>query len=174
VSLAVASGSCREIDNVALNLAQRVASPGLDLVGSLVGLIGTAEVAAGIALGMVVARARRYPRAALIPLFIAVTVIVESVLKLAVAQVPPPPDHVRTVQVLPLISVPFAHSFPSGHVARAAFLLRITNGIPTWLVVAGIVLMALTRIYLGEHWLSDTVGGAVLGLGVANVVRRLA
>jgi undecaprenyl-diphosphatase len=27
------------------------------------------------------------------------------------------------------------------------------------------ILMALTRIYLGEHWASDVVGGSLLGAG---------
>ncbi len=63
-------------------------------------------------------------------------------------------------------------SFPSGHVANAAtiavalaFILR-----RTWVWVAGVVyviLMALSRTYLGAHWVSDTVGGAVLGGAVA-------
>jgi hypothetical protein len=46
--------------------------------------------------------------------------------------------------------------------------LRIAHGVPTWAVVPGIALMALTRLYLGEHWLSDVVGGLALGLGVAE------
>lgn len=63
-------------------------------------------------------------------------------------------------------------SFPSGHVANAA-----TVGVAialifqrTWLwIAAGIwtVFMALSRTYLGAHWVSDTLGGAVLGAAVA-------
>jgi len=63
-------------------------------------------------------------------------------------------------------------SFPSGHVANAAtiavalaFILR-----RVWVWFAGaawVILMALSRTYLGAHWLSDTVGGALLGIGVA-------
>jgi membrane-associated phospholipid phosphatase len=33
--------------------------------------------------------------------------------------------------------------------------------------------MMLTRVYLAEHWLSDAVGGLALGIGVANVARRI-
>ncbi len=130
---------------------------------------------AGIALGLAVARFRRHPREALVPLCIVVVVLIESLLKLLVPQMPPPDERARTVALLPVpfLHVPFAHSFPSGHVARAAFLLRIANGIPGWAVALGIVLMAVTRVYLGEHWLSDTIGGAVLGLGVASVARRI-
>jgi membrane-associated phospholipid phosphatase len=174
VTLAVVSGSCRDLDRAALDLTQRASSPGIDLLASLIGLLGAAEVTAAIAAGLAAARFRRYPRAAVIPLLIAVTVLLESALKLIVPQAPPPHERTRTVQLLPLLSVPFAYSFPSGHVARVAFLLRIANGVPAWAVAAGIVLMAISRVCLGEHWLSDAIGGAVLGLGTANVARRLA
>jgi len=63
-------------------------------------------------------------------------------------------------------------SFPSGHVANAATVAVVLALIfqRTWLwvaAVAWVVLMALSRTYLGAHWVSDTVGGAVLGASVA-------
>ncbi len=166
-------GTCRPVDDATLDALQSVHVGPLDVFASVVGLLGQAEVTAGIALGIAVARFRSYPREAIVPLFIVVIVVIESALKLIVPQLPPPHERSRTIELLPFLQVPLANSFPSGHVARAAFLLRISHPVPTWLVIAGIVLMAMTRIYLGEHWLSDTVGGALLGLGVANVARRL-
>lgn len=138
------------------------------------GLFGQAEVTAALALAVVVAR--RYSRRTdwWTPLLIVVTVAIEALLKLTIVHPPPPSDAVRTVALLPFVHVPFPNSFPSGHVARTAFLLRIANGIPGWAVALGIVLMAATRVYLGEHWLSDTIGGAALGLGVAALARKVA
>lgn len=71
-----------------------------------------------------------------------------------------------------------AGSFPSGHVANAATaavaLALVFQRTWLWvLAVAWIVLMALSRTYLGAHWVSDTVGGAVLGAAVAVVLWAL-
>ncbi|HZP95097.1 MAG TPA: phosphatase PAP2 family protein [Candidatus Limnocylindria bacterium] len=171
VTLAVVGGTCRGIDAGALEVAQSVHPPALDLAASLVGVLGQSEVTLGIALGLAVARFRAYPRDALVPLFIVVTIAVEAALKMLVPQAPPPQERSRAVELLPLFHAPFAYSFPSGHVARAAFLLRIAHGVPTWAVLLGVAIMAATRVYLGEHWLSDTIGGAILGIGVASIAR---
>jgi undecaprenyl-diphosphatase len=79
-------------------------------------------------------------------------------------------------------------SFPSGHVANAATMavaLALILALQRdrwwfWMLGAGyVVAMALSRTYLGVHWLTDTIGGALLGAGVAVVLwvpvaRRLA
>ena len=66
-------------------------------------------------------------------------------------------------------------SFPSGHSANAATLV-VCLGIVlrrAWVWAAGaayVILMMLSRTYLGAHWVSDTVGGLLLGVAVALIV----
>jgi undecaprenyl-diphosphatase len=66
-------------------------------------------------------------------------------------------------------------SYPSGHVANAATIAVAAFVIfpRVWVAVVGavwVVLMAFSRTYLHAHWLSDTVGGALIGAGVALLV----
>ena len=66
-------------------------------------------------------------------------------------------------------------SFPSGHVANAATIASAAVVLfpRLWVVIVGaawVLLMALSRTYLHAHWLSDTIGGALIGAGAALVV----
>jgi undecaprenyl-diphosphatase len=65
------------------------------------------------------------------------------------------------------------HSFPSGHAARAALMAAlITAWGPAWLAPIALVwapLVALARVAMGVHYLSDVIGGALMGLTVATI-----
>ncbi|GAA5147730.1 hypothetical protein GCM10025768_08380 [Microbacterium pseudoresistens] len=69
-------------------------------------------------------------------------------------------------------------SFPSGHTANAATIgvvlcLILPRVLGVAVALAWTVLMALSRTVLSVHWLSDTVGGALLGAGVGLIVVAL-
>jgi membrane-associated phospholipid phosphatase len=66
------------------------------------------------------------------------------------------------------------HSFPSGHAARAILIGALAIGLgPGWLAILLCVwapLVALARVAMGLHYLSDVAAGAVLGAVAGGVV----
>ena len=75
---------------------------------------------------------------------------------------------------------PVGSSFPSGHAAYAGatcvalvLLLTVLGPRRRWwwaLAALGVLGMAWSRTYLQVHWLSDVVGGSLLGIGIALAV----
>jgi hypothetical protein len=70
------------------------------------------------------------------------------------------------------------YGFPSGHVSAATAFLVCTGWFlrSRWLyaiAAAWVPLMALSRMYLGRHFLADILGGLVIALGVSAAWIRL-
>ncbi|HLF75362.1 MAG TPA: phosphatase PAP2 family protein [Anaerolineales bacterium] len=65
------------------------------------------------------------------------------------------------------------HSFPSGHAARAFLIAVVATGLgPSWLALPVWLwapLVALARVAMGVHYVSDVVAGAALGIMIALI-----
>ncbi|MGH2490199.1 MAG: phosphatase PAP2 family protein [Candidatus Limnocylindria bacterium] len=168
LAVLVAMGVLREADRTVLDLVQSFRATWLDLFSSAVSTLGQAEVTAGIALGLAVARWRRRMDTATVPLLLAVVTAIEVALKLTVSQPPPPDELSRSVELVPFVHARFPGAFPSGHVARTAFLVGVAR-LPPWVALLAVALMMVTRVYLADHWPSDVLGGLLLGVLVAQL-----
>jgi undecaprenyl-diphosphatase len=105
------------------------------------------------------------------PLWFA-TIVVEYPIKGFFKRQRPFVDIVRAISVG---RKPGNYSFPSGHSAAAfagAWLITRHHPrlAPLWYTIAGLV--GFSRIYLGAHYPSDVLSGAMIGTLIADVTRR--
>jgi undecaprenyl-diphosphatase len=78
---------------------------------------------------------------------------------------------------VPLVDLPATYSFPSGHATvsfACATVLALAVprlSVPLYTLAT---LIAFSRIYVGVHYPSDVLAGAVLGIAIAIALRMLA
>lgn len=184
LTLIVATGVLKPVDyNVTIYL-QKIIPRAFDAPFSVFSLLGTAEIT-GIVLLLLLLIFRRFKFVEVVLLFIVVGLI-EIVGKTFINHPEPPREFLRTTLSLgfptgAVHQVAEFFSYPSGHSARTAFVsgfiivLALTMKNHTkfqrQLVIAGVLifdfLMFFSRVYLGEHWATDVVGGALLGFSFA-------
>lgn len=96
----------------------------------------------------------------------AVTNLIIVLLKLAFGL--PRPSKITASLIPSIISSIDVYSFPSGHAGRAGYLAglieRVTNrSILKIIGVTYAILICMSRLLLGYHWLSDVIAGVLIG-----------
>jgi undecaprenyl-diphosphatase len=171
VAVLVGTGATDGIDRWASRLSDRIASYPLDVAASAFNVLGQIETTGLVALVLAFVWWRRDGVRGLVPLLLFAGIAAEVVLKHVVPHAGPPPGLCRTITWLPGLHGSSPYSFPSGHMLRVTFLAALVADRWIFWVVAAV--MAVTRIYLNEHWLSDVLGGFLLGASLAGLAASL-
>jgi len=178
-SAAVGAGLLRPLDERILDLAQRETSGVLDAIGMVASVAGGVEFVAlaalALAAGLFVDGERRLALRLLIAFV--VTGMIEVAIKMMVPQAPVPEEAMRGPDPS-LLDVSTPYPYPSGHILRSVLLLGTVyvlwpNRLGRVAILAFLAVSAASRVYLGTHWPSDVLGGALLGVaGLAWAFRR--
>jgi undecaprenyl-diphosphatase len=169
-TVAAGAGLLSPLDVLILDVAQRTDSGVLDAIGLVTSVVGGVEFVAvatlALAAGLLV-EGRGHLALRLVIAFL-VTGLTELAAKTVVPQPPVPEPAMRTPDPS-LLDVSTPYPYPSGHMLRSVLLLGAIyvlwpNRPARIALLIFLAASATSRVYLGTHWPSDVIGGALLGL----------
>ena len=147
----------------------------LDRVGALLALVTRGGTAWAVA--VLLAYALRVPRSwealwQMLPSVVGATLLVEYPIKRFVRRRRPFVDVVRAVVVG---KMPGSWSYPSGHTTSSFACARVLASV--WPERAGLFyisasIVGLSRVYVGDHYPGDVLGGALIGSVLSELIQR--
>ena len=156
-----------EIDNAIYELIIKTMNPAVTAIMIFISFLGSAITLITLSLGFIfLIKEKKYPKLIIINLIL--SFVLNKVLKLIIAR--PRPPRLRVV-------VENGYSFPSGHsmvsFAFYGFLIYLINKklknkkikYPLIALLSLLILLiGISRIYLGVHYVTDVLGGYIIGL----------
>lgn len=152
------------------------AAPAPDFPAAILVFLGDAEVLIPLAAAAGLVLWSRHRTRAHELLGLALGLLAVSAIAFALKHLiphPGPPAEFERHVFRPGVSIPQPYSFPSGHTTRAVYLATTLFCRRAVLGVGLVLAMMTALVYLGDHWMTDVLGGLCLGYACAQAARGL-